>query len=72
MTTKAETRKFITQATEEFLAKGGKIKKCPTKSAVKRYPRGVDGYQPEVTVTVEAVVDNSKLPAELRAKFGLK
>lgn len=68
---KAKTREQLTQDTQAFLANGGKVKKCPTREAVKRYPRSFYG-EPETTVVVEAVVNTAALPAALRAKFGIK
>ncbi len=68
---KAKSREQIAADTQAFLAAGGKVKKCPTREAVKRYPRSFYG-EPETTVVVETVVNTAVLPAALRAKFGIK
>lgn len=58
-----------TESFAEFIARGGKVTKCPTK-AYKKPSRKQTGYQKEVEVTFEP--DFSALPKALKISFGIK
>ena len=59
-----------TESHAEFLARGGKITKCPTKDASKKYSRKA---KPEVTKIEEVPADAFMyLPESLKISYGIK
>lgn len=58
-----------TESFSEFLARGGKVTKCPTK-AYKKPTKKQLGYQKDVEVVIEP--DYSALPKALKISFGIK
>jgi hypothetical protein len=58
-----------TESFSEFLARGGKVTKYPTKS-YKKPTRKQTGYEKAVEVSVEP--DLSALPKALKISFGIK
>lgn len=57
-----------TETHEEFLARGGKITKCPTKEATKKYSRP---RQQKIEMKLEEV-DMTHLPVALKIAYGIK
>ena len=58
-----------TESVAEFMARGGKITKAPTRAHKRLTPKQM-GYEKEVEVVTE--VDMSCLPAALKIKFGIR
>lgn len=56
-----------TESYSEFLARGGKITKCPTKHASKKYTRNVKPKEVDLKD-----IDLSILPTALKISFGIK